>query len=500
MQADGDSTKTNTLDFRRGDRVNLRALELKQNLNGKVGFVVGPAKKPGRICVQLEDSKRIVAVRPRNLGHLKSYDEWPLKKEEDYQNKFFDTLKKGASAESAEYFEDLRKQYFSIADKETQAKFLWNISQAMYGNRIDFDKPLHGQSSIPEAGVFASPLPKDIELLKLIERLNRIDTDIRNEAGVMNSFQQILHYEGATPFLPSLEIFVEDSDCEELLKNILEDIHSCATQAFLGLLIFVLQYGNDPVTEKNFKEQLGAPYGSRNAKFLKKLLKKSWLKNRIRACRRSSRPVTVGRVQILHDHFHIKSWDESYIKWLCETHLCPKGFEKVMSDCGKDVQNSLSWMQRLLLEACRVAGDGGSAQLKCLVLVSYQFIDKKRKELTPDSKVRWSAQMNCKCVLHHDSVPKGMQMGYNIAGDGEEPHMVSYGKKSNGSGPSIKLDHLCGNPACAKPKRNMKVCAACGKIKYCSRKCQEKHWKAHKPLCRRVCKSEKLGKKKKSRA
>ena len=39
----------------------------------------------------------------------------------------------------------------------------------------------------------------------------------------------------------------------------------------------------------------------------------------------------------------------------------------------------------------------------------------------------------------------------------------------------------CSN--CKMPSKDLKKCANCGQVRYCSRECQKKHWKEHKPSC-----------------
>jgi len=33
---------------------------------------------------------------------------------------------------------------------------------------------------------------------------------------------------------------------------------------------------------------------------------------------------------------------------------------------------------------------------------------------------------------------------------------------------------------------NTKACGGCGRVSYCSRACQKKDWRAHKPVCKRL--------------
>ena len=52
------------------------------------------------------------------------------------------------------------------------------------------------------------------------------------------------------------------------------------------------------------------------------------------------------------------------------------------------------------------------------------------------------------------------------------------------TGSSTEKKRGCAN--CGEKVSSMKQCASCGKVKYCSRECQKKHWKTHKPDCKKA--------------
>lgn len=53
---------------------------------------------------------------------------------------------------------------------------------------------------------------------------------------------------------------------------------------------------------------------------------------------------------------------------------------------------------------------------------------------------------------------------------------------------------ICSLPRCKKDdfnKEKLKICSRCNVAKYCSRKHQVEHWKAHKPECKKLKKCKK---------
>jgi DNA-directed RNA polymerase subunit N (RpoN/RPB10) len=59
---------------------------------------------------------------------------------------------------------------------------------------------------------------------------------------------------------------------------------------------------------------------------------------------------------------------------------------------------------------------------------------------------------------------------------------------------AIPVDFACNNPECsvlhgfwelgAVSHRRQVVCGGCGVARYCCRRCQQQHWKRHKPVCK----------------
>jgi len=72
-------------------------------------------------------------------------------------------------------------------------------------------------------------------------------------------------------------------------------------------------------------------------------------------------------------------------------------------------------------------------------------------------------------------------------------HNSNRGQMSFAQNKSRKSKTLyeCGNETCTNVGRRYKKCGKCNVQRYCSKKCQQAHWKKHLPLCKTFCCSNK---------
>jgi hypothetical protein len=59
------------------------------------------------------------------------------------------------------------------------------------------------------------------------------------------------------------------------------------------------------------------------------------------------------------------------------------------------------------------------------------------------------------------------------------------GAASSSSGSSSKSSKCCWGCGAAGAGVSLRKCSSCSKAMYCSRSCQEEHWKEHKPDCKK---------------
>ena len=155
--------------------------------------------------------------------------------------------------------------------------------------------------------------------------------------------------------------------------------------------------------------------------------------------------------------------------------------EEVGGKAAKGVENSVKENKLDKKEE-----DRKSESIKSNEKEADTIVDKDLVTNSKDStnKSRKSATKSQESVTNsNDSAANGKELvtsGQGSATSGQETS--SSGEAAAGSDAILHSSKgRCAH--CGKACKQMKKCAACGAVRYCSRDCQKRHWKQHKPSC-----------------